>query len=342
MTEKILLNAKGGTPAAQGTGGGRLSSGVPASGGVHDAGESNGEGGKERKTAAGTAANASAASGSSGGSIEMSLSYVQFQSVADSVKETLDKVASRVAWGKEYGVVLNECRQAYFRQRRTLLLDTVRARVEAAVVEGKDDLGVVARQGCSILCDVCHREYKLLQRFIPSVDTGDGNGLDVLMSPLCDTLVDVLRPLYLKVVDVDQLCALAVILKGEVLEEQIELRGASLGAMRACVGMLLHEVQERLTFRAQMYIRDEIQAYAPSKVCVCVYVWRVCSVCAECAHTGICVTECCSVIQCCKVVQWVSVCFCAPASVDTCSFRRSVLQFVAVRCSMMQCVAVRV
>ena len=84
------------------------------------------------------------------------------------------------------------------------------------------------------------------------------------MSPLCDCLIDVLRPLYLKVVDVDQLCALVVILKGEVLEEQIELRGASLACMRGCVGMLLHEVQERLTFRAQMYIRDEIQAFTPS------------------------------------------------------------------------------
>jgi hypothetical protein len=44
------------------------------------------------------------------------------------------------------------------------------------------------------------------------------------------------------------------------LEEQIELRGASLASLKGCVGTLLHEVQERLTFRAQMYIRDEIQA----------------------------------------------------------------------------------
>ena len=34
--------------------------------------------------------------------------------------------------------------------------------------------------------------------------------------------------------------------------------------MKACVGQLLHEVQERLTFRAQIMIRDEIQAYTPS------------------------------------------------------------------------------
>jgi hypothetical protein len=33
-----------------------------------------------------------------------------------------------------------------------------------------------------------------------------------------------------------------------------------LASLKGCVGTLLHEVQERLTFRAQMYIRDEIQA----------------------------------------------------------------------------------
>ncbi len=54
------------------------------------------------------------------------------------------------------------------------------------------------------------------QRFIPSVETGEGGGLDVLMGPLYDELIDVLRPLYIKVVDVEVLCALAVILKGEV------------------------------------------------------------------------------------------------------------------------------
>ena len=61
------------------------------------------------------------------------------------------------------------------------------------------DLGGVARQGCLVLCDVCNREYKLLQRFIPSVDTGEGGGLAALMGPLCETLIDMLRPLYIKV-----------------------------------------------------------------------------------------------------------------------------------------------
>lgn len=261
MTEKLLLNSKAqsvkGTAAVGGGGGVGGTSGA--------AGTSVGDQGAVNLDGLGTGEKVEERAAVRDSAIEMSLAYVQFQSVADSVKEILDKIAGRASRGKEYTVVLNECRQSYLRQRRTLLLDAVRARVEAAAAAGRGELGEVARQGCLILCDVCHREYKLLQRFIPAVDAGEGNGLDALMSPLCDCLVDVLRPLYLKVVDVDSLCALVVILKGEILEEQIELRGASLACMRACVGMLLHEVQERLTFRAQMYIRDEIQAFAPSR-----------------------------------------------------------------------------
>jgi hypothetical protein len=69
MTDKILLSSKTGT--------------APGGGGV---------GGK------GTGSGGSGARG--GGGIEMSMAYVQFQSVADAVKLVLDKIASRVSCGR--------------------------------------------------------------------------------------------------------------------------------------------------------------------------------------------------------------------------------------------------
>lgn len=130
-------------------------------------------------------------------------------------------MADRVLVGKEYAAVLHECRDAYFKQRRALLLDSVRDRIQTAAAQGQNDLGAIARQGCALLCDVCHREYKLQQRFFPPGALAEYEGLETLMAPLCDALVDALRPLYLKVVNVADLCALAAILKGEVLEEQV-------------------------------------------------------------------------------------------------------------------------
>ena len=75
-------------------------------------------------------------------------------------------MADRVLVGKEYAAVLHECRDAYFKQRRALLLDPVRDRIQTAASQGQNDLGAIARQGCALLCDVCHREYKLQQRRI--------------------------------------------------------------------------------------------------------------------------------------------------------------------------------
>ncbi len=50
-------------------------------------------------------------------------------------------------------------------------------------------------------------------------------------------------------------------LKTEILSEQLEQRGKSVEAFRPIVSRMLQDVQERLTYLAQTYIRDEISGY---------------------------------------------------------------------------------
>jgi hypothetical protein len=190
--------------------------------------------------------------------------YVQYQSVADSVLPLLTEVARRAEHSREYRALLAECQAGYVAQRLQLLEPSVGARLGAALAAA--DLREAVRGGCEVLCDLCLREQKLHARFFPAADGADQQGsLDALLSPFCTALVDQLRPLYLKTLHVDTLCALAAILKSEVLEGQIDLRGGALDALRPHVARLLHEVQERLTFRAQVCIRDEIEGFAASK-----------------------------------------------------------------------------
>ena len=59
-----------------------------------------------------------------------------------------------------------------------------------------------------------NREHKLLQHFFPPLERG---GLPLLLDPLCSELVDTVRPIYLKMVSVEELCSIALILKGESL-----------------------------------------------------------------------------------------------------------------------------
>jgi hypothetical protein len=53
-------------------------------------------------------------------------------------------------------------------------------------------------------------------------------------------------------------------LKTQIISEHLEQRGKSVEAFRPIVERMLQDVQERLIFLAQTYIRDEISGYVAS------------------------------------------------------------------------------
>ena len=201
------------------------------------------------------------AAASAGPRVEGALiAYVQYQAVAEGIKTLMVEMVRRAARSWEYTELVDECQEVYFKQRHAILYAPTVVKLQAAL--GAGALADGLRLGCAELCDLCHREHKLMQHFFPPVER---DGLHILLNPLCTELVDRARPLFLKIVSVEELCRIELILKGEILEDRIEIRGESLAPMKPCISGLMHEVQERLTFRAQVFIRDEIQGYSPSK-----------------------------------------------------------------------------
>ena len=160
------------------------------------------------------------------------------------------EMAHRASKIWEYGELLDECQHIYFRQRHAILFTSTVVKVQTALSHSSLSEGI--RAAGAELCDLCYREHKLFQHFFPPLERG---GVEILMEPLCSEFVDAVRPLLLRVNNVDELCGLALILKGELLEDRIEIRGESLTPMRECINGLLREVQERLTFRAQVQSR---------------------------------------------------------------------------------------
>lgn len=74
----------------------------------------------------------------------------------------------------------------------------------------------------------------------------------------CTVLYDILRPKLIHEADLVLLCELVEILKGEVLEEELGRRGESVAGLKPTIIRILADVQERLTFRAQTHMRDEV------------------------------------------------------------------------------------
>lgn len=114
---------------------------------------------------------------------------------------------------------------------------------------------------CSV--QVCQLEHQLFDHFFP-VSSSDPSNLAPLLDPLCTTLYDTLRARFIHEADLDLLCELVDILKGEVLDEQLGRRRESVAGLHPTILKTLADVQERLTFRAQTHMRDEIANYLPS------------------------------------------------------------------------------
>ena len=65
---------------------------------------------------------------------------------------------------------------------------------------------------------MCQLEHQLFEHFFPEAGSvGEGDPLAPLMDPLCTLLYDALRPAFIQLQSLDDLCALVVILQHEVL-----------------------------------------------------------------------------------------------------------------------------
>ncbi len=118
---------------------------------------------------------------------------------------------------------------------------------------------------------------------ISNTQSGTAAALAPLMDPLCSLLYDSMRPGLVGVKDVDVLCELAYILRAEILEEsgnsgganasnidteqqqqQQRNRGDAAALLDPVLRRVLGDVQEKATYRAQAFIRENVAGFTPT------------------------------------------------------------------------------
>ncbi|KAJ0229257.1 Conserved oligomeric Golgi complex subunit 3 [Hirschfeldia incana] len=192
--------------------------------------------------------------------VEASVIYVRFKAAASELKPVLEEIESRSA-RKEYVQNLAECHRLYCEQRLSLVKGIVHQRVSD--FSKKEALPSLTRSGCAYLMQVCQMEYQLFTHFFPA-SSEEVSSLAPLVDPLSTYLYDILRPKLIHEANIDLLCELVHILKVEVLGEQSARQSETVAGLRPTLQRILADVNERLTFRARTYIRDEIANYVPS------------------------------------------------------------------------------
>ncbi|KAL2809804.1 Sec34-like family-domain-containing protein [Aspergillus granulosus] len=163
----------------------------------------------------------------------------------------------------EYQSLLNELHTNYAATRGKLITPLVHKRLGeiAQAPSTSKDLVAFARASISYVRGVCLDEFDLWSEWFH----GQG-GLYDFLETICEPLYDHLRPRIIHEDKIVKLCQLCTLLQTRYLfdqEEETEYPDANQLDFSALIQPALEDVQTRLVFRAQAFLRDEIERFKP-------------------------------------------------------------------------------
>ncbi|XP_062521592.1 conserved oligomeric Golgi complex subunit 3-like isoform X2 [Corticium candelabrum] len=188
------------------------------------------------------------------------LYYGKFRTVAPRIKSLMEQVEQRCRVDQQYMSLLQECQQCYVAQRQHLLIPTVTVTLQMLLKEHNRDHCLLFRGGCSFMVRLCQDEHQLYYHFFSLHSAA----LESLLDSLSCLLYDVLRPHIIHIHHLETLAELCSILKVEMLEDHVQQKPAELSVFGSVVAQMLEDIQERLVYRAQLYVNTDIKSYNPS------------------------------------------------------------------------------
>lgn len=182
-----------------------------------------------------------------------------FKTIAGELRGILSEVEARRG-RKEYSQLLQDCYALLAETRVNLLIDYVQETL--VKLSGSQSLAEFTRSGFHFLMQVTVAEHSLFSQFFSDFDEATSVGL--VTDPLCTVLYDLLRPEIVSLNEIEALCEVVDIIKGELIEDRMTRYGDAVASMRPFAARALADTQERLIFSVQTFIRDEVGAYRPA------------------------------------------------------------------------------
>lgn len=163
----------------------------------------------------------------------------------------------------EYQSLVNELHSNFAATRGKLIIPLVRKKLNEIAQAPSSSRGLVAFARASIgyIRGVCLDEFELWGEWFH----GQG-GLYDFLETICEPLYDHLRPTIIKEDKIVRLCQLCTLLQTRYLldpDEETEPQDANQLDFSILIQPALEDVQTRLVFRAQAFLRDEIERYKP-------------------------------------------------------------------------------
>ncbi|KAL4713838.1 hypothetical protein ACJJTC_015492 [Scirpophaga incertulas] len=185
--------------------------------------------------------------------------FGKFQAAAPKLKMVISEIESRAENNDDYASLLSDIQREYANRRARVAGGPTAAALQAAAQRRPRDHCSLARAACSLLAHACRDECALYDHLFTRMSPA----LQEYLQWLCNGLYETLRPHIIHINHLETLAELCVILRVEVIEEQVK-NDPSLSALGACARSLLQDAQERLVFRAHVHLRADVLHYRPA------------------------------------------------------------------------------
>ncbi|XP_055839403.1 conserved oligomeric Golgi complex subunit 3 [Episyrphus balteatus] len=188
------------------------------------------------------------------------LYYGKYQASAIKIKRVSQLVEDRLSFGAEYEQLLSDIHNNYLSERANIMSPAVESAIQDLKITYKGDQCSLMRSACGFLVHVCQDEHRLFFQYfsVPS------DQLISYLEGLCTILYDTMRPMIIHVNHLETLAEICSILRIEMIEEQVQQNREQLEAFDRTANQMLQDVQERLVFRAHLYLQSDILHYNPS------------------------------------------------------------------------------
>eukprot|EP00124_Ichthyophonus_hoferi_P004781 Ihof_evm2s575 gene=Ihof_evmTU2s575 len=186
--------------------------------------------------------------------------YAKYGVRAPSISPVMEEMGQ---WGHKYPgyhAVLTDTQACYFTQRLQLVSPIIQSRLNELNNSFMNDLPTWLRTGCAFLQRICQNEYQLYHRFFHAT----ADGLGSLMESLTEQLYDTIRPFLIKLTDNDLLAELCDIVATEILSDISQSASGMMDAFANVIGQILEDLQDRLVYRSQAYLRLDVGSYQPT------------------------------------------------------------------------------
>lgn len=183
--------------------------------------------------------------------------FGKFQAAAPKLKMVIGEIEARAEKSSEYTSFLSDIQREYTSRRWIVAgTGTAQALSSAAKTHTRDHCTLL-RSCCSLLAHACRDECALYEHFFSK----PSQALEEYLGSLCNGLYETLRPHVIHINHLETLAELCIILRLEVLEEQVNNDKITLSALGNAAQALLQDVQERLVFRAHVHLRNDVLLY---------------------------------------------------------------------------------